>query len=51
MFTAVLSDVPGYESSQEMMSAHIFNRHKRLSERYWVTFAILNLFLCVLKVG
>ena len=51
VFTGVSSDVPGCESSIEMMSAHNCTGHIYLYFFHWVTVVFLTLFLCVLKVG
>ena len=51
MFTGVLSDVPGYESSIKMMLDHIYTRHRRLNVRNWDTVALSTPLLRVLKVG
>ena len=51
VFTGVSSDVPGYESSLEMILAHIYTRHRRFPVYHWVTVALLTPFFCVLKFG
>ena len=51
MLTGVLSDIPGYESSPKIISAHIFTRHRLFTLRKWVTVVFLAPFAYVLKVG
>ena len=46
-----MSDVPGYESSIEMMSPHIFTVHRLLLVHHWVTVALLTPLFCVMEVG
>ena len=51
MFNGVSSDVPWYEYSLEMMSAHICTRHRRLTVHHRFTVAFWTPLLCVLNSG
>ena len=51
MFHGVSSDVTGYDSSLNIMSAHICTGHRCLPVRHWVYVAFFTPFLYVLKFG
>ena len=51
VLTGLPPNVPGYESSLEMMLAHICTGHRRLDVLRRVTVAFLTPFLCVLNIG
>ena len=51
VFTGVLHDVPGYDSSLAMISSQTNIVQRCFPVHYWVTFELLTWLFCVLNVG